>query len=80
MTADSSVDVARFMAADRAPAWLSVVFVPSDPPDIGPRGRLMAHEALADVSVWPIRDASRDHVEVHHVVTRRGLVALDAVA
>ena len=40
----------------------------------------MADETLANVSVRPIRDAPRNHVEVHHVVAWGRLVALNAVA
>ena len=38
----------------------------------------MAEEALADLRVRLARDAHRNHFEVHHVVARRGLVALRA--
>ena len=54
------------------------MLVKTNTPDVVPRGRLMAEEALADLRVWLARDAHRNHFEVHHVVARRGLMALRA--
>ena len=39
----------------------------------------MAPEALIDTCVGDTRDRLRHHLEVHHVMTRRRLVTLDAV-
>ena len=38
----------------------------------------MAQKALADFGLFHVRDPHRDHLKMHHVVARRGLVALDA--
>ena len=38
----------------------------------------MAEEALVDLGLFHFRHAHRNHLEVHHVVTRRGLMALSA--
>ena len=54
------------------------MFVKSDAFDVVPRGRLMTEETLADLRVRLARDAHRNHFEVHHVVARRGLMALRA--
>ena len=54
------------------------MFVKADSLDVVPRGRLMAEEALADLRVRLARDAHRNHFEVHHVMARRGLMALRA--
>ena len=39
----------------------------------------MAQEALVDLGVILFRDGHRNHLEVHHVVARRSLMALGAV-
>ena len=54
------------------------MLVKSDAPNVVPRGRLMAEEALADLRVRLARDAHRNHFEVHHVMARRSLMALRA--
>ena len=54
------------------------MLVKTDAPNVVPRSRLMAEEALADLRVRLARDAHRNHFEVHHVVARRGLMALRA--
>ena len=38
----------------------------------------MAEEALIDLGFFHARDAHRDHFEMHHVMARRGLMALHA--
>ena len=55
-----------------------MMFVKADSLDVVPRGRLMTEETLAYLCVWLARDAHRNHFEVHHVVARRGLMALRA--
>ena len=46
--------------------------------DVIPGGGLVTEEALADFRLFHVRDPHRDHLKMHHVVARRGLVALDA--
>lgn len=65
----------------------SVVFVEADAFDVVPRSSLMAAITLVHLS-WPATSAYlriflsgyllRNHVEVHHVVTWRGLMTLAA--
>ena len=55
------------------------MLVPSDALYVRPRRRLVAAKALSSVSVRLVRDALRDHFEVHHVVAGRSLVALRTV-
>ena len=57
----------------------SVVLVPPDALDVVPRRRLMARVTLVDLSMLPPRYLHRHHLKVHHVMTRRCLVALGAV-
>ena len=56
-----------------------MMLVPSHPLDVVPRSRLMAQVTLIDLGVRLTGDLGRDHLEMHHVVARRGLVALGAV-
>ena len=53
-----------------------MVFVPADAFDVVPRGGLVAEEALVHLRVLLSRHLHRDHLEVHHVMTRRSLMAL----
>ena len=46
--------------------------------DVVPRGGLMAEEALVHLGIRLTGDLHGDHLKVHHVVARRGLVALVA--
>jgi hypothetical protein len=55
-----------------------VVFVEADSFNVIPGGCLMAEETLIDLGLFHASDAHRDHFEVHHIVTGRGLVALGA--
>ena len=55
-----------------------MVFIPADAFDVVPRGSLMAEEALIHFGLFHVRDGHRNHLEVHHVVARRGLMALCA--
>lgn len=55
-----------------------VVLVPPCSADVVPRRRLMAPEALVDPRVVLARHRLRHHLEVHHEVARRRLVALEA--
>ena len=57
---------------------LLVMFEKADSLDVVPRGCLMANEALADLGVFLFSDHHGYHFEVHHVVARRGLMALGA--
>ncbi len=57
----------------------SMMLVPADAFDIVPRRGLVALFALIDPRVRPTGYARRNHLEVHHVVTRRSLVALAAI-
>ena len=54
------------------------MLVKTNATNVVPRSRLMAEEALAYLRVRLARDAHRNHFEVHHVVARRGLMALRA--
>ncbi len=56
-----------------------VMFIPTGAFDVIPRGGLVALRTLVDSRVWLASDASRNHLEVHHVVAGRRLVALGAV-
>ena len=56
----------------------SMMLVESDTFNIVPGGGLVAEKALADFGLFHARDPHRDHLKMHHVVARRGLVALDA--
>ena len=47
--------------------------------DIDPTCRLVAHEALIDSGMGFSGHLGGYHVEMHHVMTRRGLMALSAV-
>ena len=53
-----------------------MMLIPADAFDVIPRGRLMAEETLADLSLFHACDAHRNHLEVHHVVAGRSLMAL----
>ena len=55
-----------------------MVFVESDSFDVVPRSRLMAEETLVHLRVGFAGDFHGDHLEVHHVVAGRGLMALRA--
>lgn len=55
------------------------MFVPASSLDIVPARGLVALVTLLDSGVRFTRDLCRDHLEVHHVVARRCLVALVAV-
>ena len=55
-----------------------MVFVESNAFDVVPRSGLMAEEALTDLGFFHFRHAHRNHLEVHHVVAGRGLMALGA--
>ena len=57
-----------------------MVLVVADARNIRPGGRAVALEALLDFRVWFAGDLRGHHVEVHHVVTGRRLVALRAVS
>ncbi len=68
----------------RAPACAelrieSVMLVPAGSQDVVPRGRLVTLITLVDPRVWLTGDAGRDHLEVHHVVAGRSLMALRAI-
>ena len=54
------------------------MLVKTNAPNVVPRSRLMTEETLADLRVRLARDAHGNHFEVHHVVARRGLMALRA--
>jgi hypothetical protein len=56
-----------------------MVLVPADAADVVPSRRLMAHVTLTDLRVWPACYSHRDHVKVHHIVARRGLMTLGAI-
>ena len=56
-----------------------VVLVPARPLDVVPAGGLMTQEALVDPRLPGARDRARDHLEVHHPVTRRRLMTLHAL-
>lgn len=60
-------------------ARVSMHLEPSDALDVVEGVGLMAKEALLDASSGVPGDASVHHLEVHHVVARRGLVALHTV-
>ena len=55
-----------------------VVLVETHSLDVIPGGGLVTEEALADFGLFHVRDPHRDHLEMHHVVARRGLMALEA--
>ena len=55
-----------------------MVFVKANAFDVVPGSRLMAEEALGHLRILQVRDAHRDHLEVHHVMTWWGLMALGA--
>ena len=55
-----------------------MVFVKADALDVVPRDRLMAEEALVHFRIGLAGDFHGDHLEVHHVVAGRGLMALGA--
>ena len=57
---------------------MSVVFVPSDSFDVVPTGCLMAEETLVDLCVRLSANLLIDHLEMHHVMARRRLMALRA--
>ena len=57
---------------------VSIMLVKANAYDVVPRGRLMAEEALGDLRFLYVRDAHRDHLKVHHVMARWGLMALRA--
>ena len=54
------------------------MFVVANTADVIPRSRLVAEETLADLRIGLAANLLVDHLEVHHVVARRGLVALRA--
>ena len=54
------------------------MLVKTDATNVVPRSRLMTEETLADLRVRLARDAHRNHFEVHHVMARRGFMALRA--
>jgi len=56
-----------------------VMFIPTGAFDVIPRGGLVALRTLVDSRVRLTSDASRNHLEVHHVVAGRRLVALGTV-
>ena len=58
----------------------SVVFVPTDPLDVVERISSVTQEALVRLGVFLPRDRFRHHLEVHHVVARRCLMALGTIA
>ena len=55
-----------------------MMLVKADAFDVVPRGGLMAEKALVDLGIRLAGDFHGDHLKVHHVVARRGLVALGA--
>jgi len=55
------------------------MFIPTGAFDVIPRGGLVALRTLVDSRVRLTSDASRNHLEVHHVVAGRRLVALGTV-
>ncbi len=55
-----------------------MVLIEADTFDVVPRGGLMAEKALIDLGFLHVRDGHGNHFEVHHVMARRGLVALRA--
>lgn len=57
----------------------SVVFKPADAFDIVERVCTMAFETLVYLSMLPTGNTPVHHLEMHHVVTRRCLMALRAV-
>ena len=56
----------------------SVVFVEADAFDVVPRGGLMAEETLIHFGFLHDGGLHRNHLEVHHIVARRRLMALRA--
>lgn len=56
-----------------------MVLVPARSLDVGPGCRLMTLVALVDLRMRLPRDLLGNHVEVHHVMTRRCLMALRTV-
>ena len=56
-----------------------MVLVPTSAPYVVPRIRLMTQEALVDLGVFLTGDHFRHHLEMHHVVARRRLMALGAI-
>lgn len=57
----------------------SVVFKPADSFDIIERVCAMALETLVHLSMFPAGNTPVNHLEMHHVVTRRCLMALRTV-
>ena len=55
-----------------------MVLVEADTFDVVPRSGLMAEKALIDLGLSHVSDGHGDHFEVHHVMARRGLMALGA--
>ena len=64
---------------NREPALPSVMLVPANAADVVPAIRLVAAVALLDAGMLLPGDLLGNHLEVHHVMTRRRLVALGAV-
>ena len=56
-----------------------MVLIPTNAEDIVPRGGLVAQKTLAYVGMRLAGHAGRDHLEMHHVMARRGLMALGTV-
>lgn len=63
----------------RRESLYSVMLEPADALDVIPRIRPMAQEALVDLCVLLAGDTFVHHLEVHHVVAWRRLMALRAV-
>ena len=55
-----------------------MVFVEADAFDVVPRRRLMAEEALINLGLFDASGLHRNHLEVHHIMAGRGLMALRA--
>ena len=58
---------------------MSVMLIESDTLNIVPRGGLMAEKALAYLCLRYTRGRHGHHLEMHHEMTGRGLVALGTV-
>lgn len=56
-----------------------MMFEPTDSFDVVERVGAMAFETLVHLSMFPAGNAPVHHLEMHHVVTGGGLVALRAV-
>lgn len=71
------IDLNQF--AYRCGDGLSVMLIPADAPDVVPRIGLMAEIALLDAGMFLPGDLFGHHLEVHHVMAWRRLMALCAV-